>query len=243
MRCRSCGHEAACDAHQIKQEWNDSWPFSRPVDALATLLPSTRFAAMWSALGANGPSLQALARLRDAYDEPHRAYHSASHIGACLALLDTREVAAGAEHPAEVEAALWYHDAIYDTRAKDNEEKSALLAIETLSAARVQPDAIARIADHVRATSDHGARSPDGQLVIDIDLSILGARQPIFDVFDAAIRQEYHWVAEADYRRGRAAVLQRFIDRSVIFHTPVLREMFEARARENLRRAIRRLKD
>ncbi|NUO50242.1 MAG: hypothetical protein HOV80_15415, partial [Polyangiaceae bacterium] len=72
--------------------------------------------------------------------------------------------------------------------------------------------------------------------------SILGARQPIFDVFDAAIRREYHWVAEDDYRRGRAAVLQRFLDRPVIFVTPALREMFEARARDNLRRAISRLR-
>ncbi len=239
MRCRSCGHEAPCDAHQIKEEWNEAWPFSRPVDALATLLPSTRFAAMWNALGANGPWQEALARLREAYDEPHRAYHSASHIGACLALLD--KVLASAEHPAEVEAALWYHDAIYDTHAKDNEDKSAIVAIETLSAAHVQPDVVARIADHVRATSDHGASSPDGQLVVDIDLSILGARPPIFDVFDAAIRREYHWVPDDDYRRGRAAVLQRFLDRPVIFATTALRELFEARARENLRRAIRRL--
>ena len=69
------------------------------------------------------PHADIYARLAATYREPHRHYHTAAHISACLDELDgARELAS---FPFEVEAALWFHDAVYDTRASDNEERSA----------------------------------------------------------------------------------------------------------------------
>src|SRR5215207_157618 len=57
------------------------------------------------------------------YSEPHRKYHTLQHLAECLAHFEAvRDLA---EQPAEVEMALWFHDAIYDTQRHDNEEKSA----------------------------------------------------------------------------------------------------------------------
>lgn len=234
MKCHTCGHEEICDDYQIKDDWNERVPTEVLPKAHHHVLPDVRFHALWSALGATGRSRDLFGTLRAAYNEPERAYHGAAHIAACLRVLDEASVKALAEHPTEVEAALWYHDAIYDTHASDNEEKSALLAEESLGAAGVAAEVVARIASHVRATKDHVAHSTDGQLVIDIDLSILGQSAELFARFEEEIRREYAWVDEPLYVSGRAAVLRRFLERPFIYGTTSFRERYEARARENI---------
>jgi predicted metal-dependent HD superfamily phosphohydrolase len=196
---------------------------------------------MWSALGATGPHEETFARLSAAYAEPHRAYHDATHIAACLSLLDDAEVHALAGRPEEVEAALWFHDVVYDTHAKDNEERSAELAVVALRDAGARGDAVARVGAHVLATRDHATASEDGRLVVDIDLSILGAEPAAFERFDEAIRREYEWVEERAYVAGRAAVLRRFLERPFIFATELFRARFETSAGRNITGALERL--
>ena len=63
------------------------------------------------------------AELIRAYTEKHRHYHSDAHINAYLQYFDAvREVA---EYPAEVELALWFHDAICKLLSSTNELDSA----------------------------------------------------------------------------------------------------------------------
>jgi predicted metal-dependent HD superfamily phosphohydrolase len=209
---------------------------------VGSTLSEARFAAMWSALGATGPHEDTFARVTAAYAEPHRAYHDATHIGACLLLLDDAEVHALAGRPEEVEAALWFHDVVYDTHAKDNEERSADLAVLALRSAGATGDVAARVGAHVIATRDHATASEDGRLVVDIDLSILGADPATFERFDAAIRREYDWVDERAYVAGRAAVLRRFLERPSIFATELFRARFETNARRNITGALERLR-
>lgn len=205
------------------------------------MLSFARFSSLWAALGAVGDGHEAFARLVAAYDEPHRAYHTAAHIGACLRLLDDAEVATCAGRITEVLAAIWFHDAVYDTHAHDNEEQSARMMADALGAAGVAADVIARIGAHVRATKAHVPDSADGQLVIDIDLSILGESADVFGRFEEDIRREYAWVDEAAYVAGRAAVLRGFAARATIYGTPLLRDRYEARARANLAASLSRL--
>jgi predicted metal-dependent HD superfamily phosphohydrolase len=230
MHCHTCGYDEICDVWQISFDWNENVPDPN----VSTVLPDDRFHALWTSLGAEGPSAAVLATLREAYGEPHRAYHDATHIGACLAIFD--QVHALATHPAEVEAALWFHDAIYDTHASDNEARSAILASDLLGKAGVPADRIERIADHINATRTHESTSQDGKLVIDIDLSILGSDPATYDRFEAAILREYSWVPEDAFRAGRAAVLRSFLDRPAIYTH--LADRYDARARANLTRAL-----
>ena len=241
MKCHACGHSAVCDEHEVKNEWNELLDEDAVPRERGYVLPDVRFQALWMRLGARGSGRPAFLVLRRAYDEPHRAYHDARHIGACLRLLDDPEVKRLAERLEEVEAALFYHDAIYDTRARDNEERSAVLAEETLAAAGVAPEIVTRIVAHVRATKDHLTGDGDGKLVIDIDLSILGESPDTFARFEEEIRREYAWVEEDAYVAGRSAVLRKFLDRSTIYDTPLFRDRYEARARANIAASIAKL--
>jgi predicted metal-dependent HD superfamily phosphohydrolase len=188
-------------------------------------------------------------KLRDelarAYAAPERHYHSLTHIEAMLRLMHTYENALA--DPAAVEAAIWFHDAIYDTRRHDNEEKSAELA-ESRLAALLSPDRIALIARMIRATAGHhvpdgldAAQQRDCALFLDMDLSILGGTPDAFAAYEAAVRREYGWVPDALWREGRRKVLRGFLDRATIYASPQFCASHEAAARANLMRSLESL--
>jgi predicted metal-dependent HD superfamily phosphohydrolase len=188
-------------------------------------------------------------KLRDelvrAYAAPERHYHSLAHIEAMLGLMRSYEDALS--DPQSVEAAIWFHDVIYDTRRHDNEEKSAELAISRL-AELLSPDRIALIACMIRATAGHivpdgldDAQRRDCALFLDMDLSILGSTPDVFTAYEEAVRREYGWVPDALWREGRRKVLQGFLDRPAIYASPQFRASHEAAARANLTRSLERL--
>jgi predicted metal-dependent HD superfamily phosphohydrolase len=147
------------------------------------------------------------------------------------------------EHPAEVEIALWFHDAVYDVQAKDNEAKSAQWAETELNAARVAPQAVARIRELIMATC-HAALpvGQDQQLLVDVDLAILGAPRPRFIEYEEQVRQEYDWVPGWLFRRRRRGILKEFLAREPIYSTPQIRAKLEGQARENLAYSLERLR-
>lgn len=182
------------------------------------------------------------AELRTLYDGAGRHYHGFGHIADLLRLAQEHRTALA--DPEAVEAAIWFHDAIYDSRRKDNEAKSAALAADRL-AARTGPQRLKRITDMIESTATHivpdaedeAARS-DAALFLDMDLAILGAPAGIFDAYEQAVRLEYAWVDDMSWRSGRGAVLRSFLSRPRIFHTDLFRQSHEARARENLSRSL-----
>ncbi|XCN73216.1 MAG: N-methyl-D-aspartate receptor NMDAR2C subunit [Candidatus Electrothrix aestuarii] len=186
-------------------------------------------------LGAR-PSLSIFTELKDAYAHPARYYHTVRHIADCLTLFqDVRHLAT---RPAEVEIALWFHDAVYDTRRQDNEEQSAEWAIRFLEEVSVAYDVSNRIARLILATKDHVAHDADAALITDIDLCILGAPALVFDQYDSNIRREYHWVPEEPFRQGRRQVLEGFLKRPAIYHTKYFQAHYEQQARINLQRKV-----
>lgn len=241
MKCNACGHQQICDEYSIRFTWNADVPADQVRRDVWFVLPDDRFEELWRSLGAEGSGREVYELVCAAYAEPSRAYHTARHIGACLRLIDDPAVRMLASCAPEVEAALWFHDVIYDTRARDNEARSAELAEGWLRSGGVAAGVAARVAEHIRATSNHLAPSGDGQLVVDIDLSILGEDPDTYARFEAEVRREYAWVDAEAYRSGRAAVLGRFLARPSIYATPWFRERYEASARENMTASLARL--
>ncbi|KAK0732122.1 hypothetical protein B0H67DRAFT_606633 [Lasiosphaeris hirsuta] len=193
-----------------------------------------------------------ITELTTLYTSPTRVYHSLSHITALLTLLSTHQSAF--TDPSAVEAAIWFHDAIYDTHAppRQNETASAALAVARLAPTGVAPDRLDRIRAMIVATATHvvpaaealgGAEGAvvDAALFLDMDLGVLAVDKAEFDVYEAGVREEYAWVGEEGWRRGRGEVLRGFLGRDWIFHSDLFRGLWEERARANLRRSLARL--
>ena len=197
------------------------------------------WAETWMALGRPTPA-DLFAELRVRYAEPHRRYHTLEHIRECLQR--AAETRALQTQPAEIDLAIWFHDAIYEPRRADNEERSADWAASALRSAGVAPASIERVCDWILLTKhDSAPADSDARIFVDTDLSILGAPPARFAAYESAIREEYAWVPEDTFRSRRAELLRGFLARDAIFTTGWFRERFEAQARENLKQSLQQL--
>lgn len=186
------------------------------------------------------PSDRLFSTLSEVYGDAGRYYHTSTHIAECLHY--ARQYQAFAMSISEIEVSIWFHDAIYDTTRSDNEEKSAALAENELSLLGASPKAIGRVVEMILATITHVSAHPDTRLLLDIDLGILGTEAVVFEQYDRNIRKEFSWVPEDAYRTGRSRVLTSFLEREQIFNTKMIRERYEAKARENLMRKLAELR-
>lgn len=178
-----------------------------------------------------------LAEVVGAFTGVDRHYHDLGHVLDCLRKAD--EVYERLTEGRAVDAALFFHDAVYDATRGDNEERSAELAARCLGVMGEDAKFIAVVRDLIMDTRHvTSPASNDGRYVVDIDLSILGESPERFDAYERAIRREYGHVTEEAFRNGRAKVLRSFLDRPRIYGTDVFRDRYEAAARENLARSL-----
>jgi predicted metal-dependent HD superfamily phosphohydrolase len=198
-----------------------SWEALVPADAARAAVSDTVFAE--------------IVRL---YGGAERHYHNLDHLADVLRTIDGLLHLAG--HPDTVRFAAWFHDAVYDPRAADNEERSAALAGERLPQLGVSLPLVAVVRRLILLTKSHLAEPDDrdGHVLLDADLAILGAPAADYQRYAGQIRREYAWVPEAEYRAGRAAVLWRFLGRPRLYFTEEMHREREERARDNLRAEI-----
>ena len=202
-----------------------------------------RWNSLWLQLNARGDGQAALKQLVKLYSQPHRAYHNLQHLQTMLTEFDSaRQLCA---NPEAVEMAIWFHDAVYDTHAKDNEEKSAALCAEILRAALVSTEFIERVGALIlttkHASTPDAAQDSDASVLVDADLAVLGKPAEEFDRYERNIRAEYAWVSADAFRAGRTTVLRSFLDRPRIFATEHFHKLYEATARLNLANSIKAL--
>ena len=196
-----------------------------------------RFAGLWARLGGRGDGAQAFETVLGGWLEAHRRYHDLDHLRDCLGRLDE---ASAASHQRDLaEAALWYHDLVYQPGAADNESRSAERARAALVEGGVPENFADEIARLVLLTA-HSAPAADavGALVCDVDLSILGRPADAFAEYERRIREEYRQIPESLYRAGRARVLEALLAREPLFRTDHFHSRYEETARRNLRRSL-----
>ena len=174
------------------------------------------------------------------YEGRGRKYHTAHHINECLSELDR------ARHPEAanplVEFALWFHDAFYNTFSSNNEGRSADWAEYILEKSGAERASIELVRSLILATR-HGQQptDPAQQLLVDVDLAILGADADRFREYELQIRAEYRWMPTLLYRKRRSSILQSYTMRLSIYSTHEFRERYERLARNNIGWAIDQL--
>ena len=169
------------------------------------------------------------------WSEPQRRYHTLTHLAAVLDAVDQLAEAADGD-PDAVRLGAWFHDAVYAPDRSENEERSARLAERVLPEAGVPAALVAETARLVRLTTSHDPAPGDrnGELLCDADLAVLGGSAPAYAAYAAAVREEYAFVPEPDFRAGRAAILEQLLALPTLFRTTAARERYEATARHNL---------
>lgn len=199
-----------------------------------------RWRHAWRQLGAPAANEDLYHQLVACYSEPHRKYHTIQHLNECLTHLET--ISALADHADAVEIALWFHDAIYNPTKKDNEKRSAEWARDSVLAAGVSSEKGDQIYELIMATMhDAVPAGRDAEVLVDIDLGILGAEAARFDNYEVQVREEYSFVPEPLYRTARRKILEEFVSRKWIYSTEPFRANYEARAHDNIARSIARL--
>ncbi|MFQ6022922.1 MAG: hypothetical protein ACE5NW_09380 [Acidiferrobacterales bacterium] len=198
-----------------------------------------RFGALWNrclvdrAVAQPGPVYEELVQR---YSEPHRHYHTCNHINHCLKQHDL--ATDFMDDPDAVEMGLWFHDAIYDPYASDNELRSAKL-FANLVDDHVPPAFRRSVYDLILVTvHPEQPKRLDEQFMVDIDLSSFGLAWEAFKRDSNAVRAEKPHVSDEQFFRGQVKFLQSLLDRPTFFFTDFFRARYETTARSNITRYI-----
>lgn len=178
--------------------------------------------------------------------EMHRRYHTMEHLAEVLDTLDLL-----AEHgtslgrwPRAVRLAAWFHDAVYDPTAEDNEEQSARLASEMLDG-RIASNEVDEVARLVRLTQLHSPEPDDeaGAAMIDADLAILGSTPHRYANYLRQVQAEYRMVPIEQFRLGRRQVVEHLLALEPRYFSKVGYQRWRQQSDQNLTAELLRLAD
>jgi predicted metal-dependent HD superfamily phosphohydrolase len=179
--------------------------------------------------------------IEDAYNNSERYFHNMLHIEQFYEALSPLQLQV--EDWDSLLFSLFYHDIAYDVvqyvLENDNEERSAAIAVKALTDIGFPTHKTERCRLHILATKTHQASSDaDTNLFIDADLSILGQPWEDYQQYMKNIRKEYIIYPDNIYHSGRLNVLKHFLKMERVYKTDHFFNLYEATARENMRREI-----
>jgi predicted metal-dependent HD superfamily phosphohydrolase len=174
------------------------------------------------------------------YSSKSRHYHDLTHIENMLnSIAHYRSMITDYD---AVFFSVWFHDVVYESLKSDNEEKSAEYAKRALTKLNYPLDRIEIVFQLILATKNHTNVKPeenlDTRLLLDADLKVLGADTEQYMLYAKAVRKEYSLVPDILYKPGRKKVLTKFLEMPFLFRTKEFQNLYEEKARENLKREI-----
>lgn len=175
--------------------------------------------------------------IEKAYTGKKRYYHNLSHIEALYQLLLNNR---SSIHNWDVVLfSLFYHDIVYNVLKKNNEQKSADIAVKRLNEIGFPGGHIELCFSQIIATSKHLlSDDKDTNIFTDADLSVLGKETAVYDEYCKQIRKEYSIFPDFVYIPGRKKVINHFLQMERIFKTDIFFNQYEQQAKENLYREL-----
>ncbi len=172
-----------------------------------------------------------------AYTHLKRYYHNLYHIE--YMLMKVNEVRSEVDDIDSLLFSLYYHDIVYDVVKKDNEKKSAELLLKRLKEIGYPESQCEKCYQQILATKQHQvSEDHDTNILMDADLAILGESWEDYLIYSQNVRREYNVYPDFIYNKGRAKVLESFLERDRIYKTDYFYENYEERARSNMRREL-----
>lgn len=184
---------------------------------------------------------QGLAKLRKVlkiYETPSRHYHNLKHLSEMTRIF--QEYRSTLVNFSDLIFACLWHDIVYDTQNKDNEEQSYNMWISDSAEMRIPVKQQEKVGNFILATKKHTLNNEDSDMAIflDADLAILGSDENRYGEYMRDIRKEYSHIPDAEFGTGRAALLKKFLERPNIYFNSEIGERFEKKARQNLQSEI-----
>lgn len=176
------------------------------------------------------------------YSKKNRYYHNLSHINSKL--IQAKQNKNKFNDFETINFAIWYHDIIYKSTKKDNEEKSALYTKNCLKSLNFEEKRIKTTQNLIISTKKHKVilnKNLDNSYLLDFDLSILGAKWENYLTYIQNIRKEYKIYPDFMYKTGRKKILLHFLERENLYFTEEYQFKFESQARNNITKEIKLL--
>lgn len=176
--------------------------------------------------------------LKTSYSGASRHYHNLSHIQTMLTELEM------VKHLAEdldcLQFAIFYHDVIYKSTRSDNEHKSALKFKEHIGKTGFKN--LEKCFAQIEETKEHKvSKFSDTNLLLDLDLAILGSDEQSYYEYAKNIRKEYKVFPDFVYKRGRKKVLRHLLEIENLYKLPFFRDKYASRAKGNLEKELKSL--
>lgn len=182
-------------------------------------------------------------RIWQAYNEPHRAYHTAEHLAELFDKME--ESRKYIDDLPFIIAVIFWHDLVYKSDREsvlagfNNEEESALIAEESLKSLGYRSYFIEKVAETIRMTRGHLKAKPDipdAALFLDMDISILAAKPERFRSYCDQVREEFNGFTDVEFLNGR---VNNFLaayaaHHEPLFKTDLFRQRYENIARSNI---------
>lgn len=175
------------------------------------------------------------------YTQKNRYYHNLSHLENMINEL--KKINKEIKDFDSILFSVFYHDIIYKSSSKENEEKSAEIAKIRLQKINLSKEQIEKISHQILATKSHKASDTiDTNYLLDSDLSILGKDWIEYELYIKQIRKEYSIYPDFLYNPGRKKILEHFLTFDTIYQTVYFKDLYEKQARENILKEIQILR-
>lgn len=176
-------------------------------------------------------NLQCWNEIESNYSSKNRHYHNLEHLENMLSEL--HKIQSKVENLDTLLFAIYYHDIIYKTTKNDNEQQSALIFENRIK--KTSFGNLDKCMCQIRATKAHKlSKDNDTNILLDLDLTILGKSPEEYKRYCDNIRQEYSIYPDFIYRIGRRKILKNILELDFIYKTAFFRQEYENQAKENL---------